>query len=159
MLRYFCSPFYVHSALHPILDQLERAAQLKKSDPPEVKLDKLEALLSQGTSQVARAAALLAPLLSIPTGERYPVLDLAPERKKTLALEALLEQLARLAARPVLIILEDAHWIDPDLRRAVPADDRSHPAHAGPCADRVSARLQPALDRLSPRHVAVARRI
>jgi class 3 adenylate cyclase/tetratricopeptide (TPR) repeat protein len=113
VLRYFCSPFYVHSALHPILDQLERAAQLKKSDPPEVKLDKLEALLSRGTSQVARAAALLAPLLSIPTGERYPQLDVTPERKKTLALEALLEQLAGLAARPVLIILEDAHWIDP----------------------------------------------
>jgi class 3 adenylate cyclase len=112
VLRYFCSPFYVHSALHPVLDQLERAAQLKKSDPPEVKLDKLEALLSQGTSQVARAAALLAPLLSIPTGERYPELDIAPERKKTLALEALLEQLAALATRPVLIILEDAHWID-----------------------------------------------
>jgi tetratricopeptide (TPR) repeat protein len=113
VLRYFCSPFYVHSALHPILDQLERAANLKKSDPPEVKLDKLEALLSQGTDRVARAAALLAPLLSIPTGERYPELDIAPERKKTLALEALLEQLAGLAARPVLIILEDAHWIDP----------------------------------------------
>jgi class 3 adenylate cyclase/tetratricopeptide (TPR) repeat protein len=113
VLRYFCSPFYVHSALHPILDQLERAAQLKKSDPPEVKLDKLEALLSQGTSRVARAAAVLAPLLSIPTGERYPELEVAPERKKTLALEALLEQLAALASRPVLIILEDAHWIDP----------------------------------------------
>jgi tetratricopeptide (TPR) repeat protein len=103
----------VHSALHPVLDQLERAAHLKKSDPPEVKLDKLEALLSQGTDRVARAAALLAPLLSIPTGERYPDLDLAPERKKALALEALLEQLAGLAAQPVLIILEDAHWIDP----------------------------------------------
>ena len=48
VLRYFCSPFYVHSALHPILDQLERAANLKKSDPPEVKLDKLEALLQPG---------------------------------------------------------------------------------------------------------------
>src|SRR5919106_4923212 len=113
VLRYFCSPFYVHSARHPIVDQLERAAQLKKSDPPEIKLDKLEALLSQGTSEVARAASLLAPLLSIPTGERYPPLELTPERKKTLALEALLEQLAGLASQPVLIILEDAHWIDP----------------------------------------------
>ena len=112
VLRYFCSPFYVHSALHPVLDQLERAAHLKKSDPPEVKLDKLEALLRQGTDRVSRAAALLAPLLSIPTGERYPDLDVAPERKKILALEALLEQLAGLATRPVLVILEDAHWID-----------------------------------------------
>ena len=113
MLRYYCSPFYVHSALHPVLDQLERAADLKKSDSPEVKLDKLEALLSQGCREVARAAALLAPLLSIPTGQRYPPLEVAPERKKALMLEALLEQLAGLAAQPLLILLEDAHWIDP----------------------------------------------
>ena len=113
VLRYYCSPFYVHSALHPVVDQLERAADLKKSDPPDVKLDKLEALLRRGSAQVIRAASLLAPLLSIPTGERYPPLDLAPERKKALMLEALLEQLAGLAAQPVLILLEDAHWIDP----------------------------------------------
>ena len=113
VLRYYCSPFYVHSALHPVLDHLERAAALKKSDPPEVKLDKLEALLGQGSAEVTRAATLLAPLLSIPTGARYPPLDLAPERKKALMLEALLEQLAGLAKRPVLILLEDAHWIDP----------------------------------------------
>ena len=113
VLRYYCSPFYVHSALHPILDQLERAAALKKSDSAEAKLDKLEALLGQGSVEVTRAATLLAPLLSIPTGGRYPPLDLAPERKKALMLEALLEQLAGLATRPVLIMLEDAHWIDP----------------------------------------------
>ena len=113
VLRYYCSPFYVHTALHPILDQLERAADLKKSDSAEVKLDKLEALLSQGSREVARAAALLAPLLSIPTGHRYPPLEVAPERKKALMLDALLEQLAGLAARPLLILLEDAHWIDP----------------------------------------------
>jgi class 3 adenylate cyclase/tetratricopeptide (TPR) repeat protein len=113
VLRYYCSPFYVHTALHPVLDQLERAADLKKSDSAEVKLDKLEALLSQGCAEVTRSAALLAPLLSIPTGHRYPPLEVAPERKKVLMLEALLEQLAGLAARPLLILLEDAHWIDP----------------------------------------------
>ncbi|HSA81866.1 MAG TPA: adenylate/guanylate cyclase domain-containing protein, partial [Geminicoccaceae bacterium] len=113
VLRYYCSPFYVHTALHPVLDQLERAADLKKSDSAEAKLDKLEALLSLGAGKVARAAALLAPLLSIPTGHRYPPLEVAPERKKALMLEALLEQLAGLAARPLLILLEDAHWIDP----------------------------------------------
>jgi class 3 adenylate cyclase len=113
VLRYYCSPFYVHTALHPILDQLERAADLKKSDSADVKLDKLEALLSRACRGASRAAALLAPLLSIPTAQRYPPLDVAPERKKALMLEALLEQLAGLATRPLLILLEDAHWIDP----------------------------------------------
>ena len=68
---------------------------------------------ARGPPRSPAPPTLLAPLLSIPTGGRYPPLDLAPERKKALMLEALLEQLAGLAARPVLIILEDAHWIDP----------------------------------------------
>ncbi|MCE3250315.1 MAG: adenylate cyclase [Geminicoccaceae bacterium] len=79
VLRYYCSPFYVHTALHPILDQLERAADLKKSDSAEEKLDKLEALLSRGCRGASRAAALLAPLLSmfqliIERIQRLPVL-------------------------------------------------------------------------------------
>src|SRR6185436_3852476 len=44
-LRYFCSPYYVNSALHPVTKQLERAAGLHRDDSTDTKLDKLEALL------------------------------------------------------------------------------------------------------------------
>ena len=153
VLRYYCSPFYVHSALHPVLDQLERAADLKKTDSPEVKLDKLEALLSQGCRRghPRRRRCWRRCCRSRPAS-RYPPLEVAPERKKALMLEALLEQLAGLATRPLLILLEDAHWIDPDLDRAVPADHRAHPAPAGPGDHRLPAELRAALDRLSARH-------
>ena len=132
VLHYFCSPFYVHSALHPILDQLERAAAAEEERPARG-----QAGQARGAAQPGHQPRSPAPppcsrrCCRFPPASAIPQLDLAPERKKTLALEALLEQLAGLAARPVLIILEDAHWIDPDLRRAVPADHRSHPAHAG----------------------------
>ena len=47
-------------------------------------------------------------------GERYPALELTPQRQKELTLEALLDQLAALAAeQPVLVVHEDVHWIDP----------------------------------------------
>ena len=34
-LRYFCSPFHQNTAFHPILDQIERAAGLRRDDPAE----------------------------------------------------------------------------------------------------------------------------
>jgi len=113
-LQYFCSPFYSSSALYPVLDQIERAADFRRQDSPTTKLEKLEALLAQGTAQPAEAAALLAPLLSIPTEGRYPPLDLTPQQHRAKVFSVFLDQLRGLASRdPVLMIFEDAHWIDP----------------------------------------------
>src|SRR5271166_3252955 len=39
-LRYFCSPYHQDSALHPVIEQLERAAGFARDDRPEAKLDK-----------------------------------------------------------------------------------------------------------------------
>jgi len=113
-LRYQCSPYYTNSALYPSISQLEYAARFASDDPPQHKLDKLEALLGQSTEAVQEVAPLFAALLSIPTGDRYPPLDMTPQRQKEMTLETLVDQLVGLAARqPVLFILEDAHWIDP----------------------------------------------
>jgi hypothetical protein len=50
-------------------------------------------------------------MISLPNDGRYPTLELAPQQP---TLEALTAQLAALAqAKPVLMIFEDAHWIDP----------------------------------------------
>jgi len=40
-LRYYCSPQHTDSALHPIIGQMERAAEVVHCDPAQVKLDKL----------------------------------------------------------------------------------------------------------------------
>jgi predicted ATPase len=57
---------------------------------------------------------IIANLLSIPTGERYPALDLTPKKYKEKCLRALLAQIAgRAAGRPILICYEDLHWSDP----------------------------------------------
>ncbi len=77
LLRYQCSPYHTNSALRPIIDQLERAARFKAIDTSEQRLDKLEALLALGTSQVRAVAPLFAALLSIPFGDRYPSIALS----------------------------------------------------------------------------------
>jgi class 3 adenylate cyclase len=112
-LRYFCSPQHADSALYPIIGQMERAAGLTYDDTPGAKLDKLDAMLKQ-TATSAQDAALFAGMLSLLNDGRHPVLDLAPEQRRLGTLEALTAQLAGLARQnPVLMILEDVHWIDP----------------------------------------------
>jgi predicted ATPase len=112
-LRYFCSPQRADSALHPIIGQMERAAGVAFDDTPQAKLDKLDAVLAP-TSTSPRDAALFAEMLSLPNDGRYPALELAPEQRRQRTLEALTSQLAGLARqRPVLMIFEDAQWIDP----------------------------------------------
>jgi class 3 adenylate cyclase/predicted ATPase len=112
-LRYFCSPQHTDSALYPIIGQMERAAGLTHDDTPRARLDKFDAVLGQ-TSTSIEDAALIGEMLSLPNDGRYPALDLTPERRRQRTLEALTSQLAGLASQqPVLMIVEDAHWIDP----------------------------------------------
>jgi predicted ATPase/class 3 adenylate cyclase len=112
-LRYFCSPQHTDSAFYPVIGQMERAAGPAHDDTPQAKLDRLDAVLAQ-TSTSIQDAALFAEMLSLPNDGRYPVLDLAPQQRRQRTLEALTSQLAELARRqPVLMIVEDAHWVDP----------------------------------------------
>ena len=112
-LRYFCSPQHTDSAFYPIIGQMERAAGLGYDDKPQAKLDKLGAVLAQ-TSTSLEDAALFAEMLSLPNDGRYPALALSPQQRRQRTLEALTAQVAGLASQqPVLMIFEDAHWIDP----------------------------------------------
>jgi class 3 adenylate cyclase/predicted ATPase len=115
-LRYFCSPYYRDSALFPFIDQLGRASGFAHDDPPAVKLEKLEALLARAAPP-EEDVAFLADLMSLPAVERHPLPNLSPQRKKERTLEALIRQLDGLARQqPVVMVFEDAHWIDPTSR-------------------------------------------
>src|ERR1700686_4241536 len=112
-LRYFCSPQHTDSAFYPIIGQMERAARRAHDDAPQERLDKLDTLLVQ-TSTSTEDAALFAEMLSLPNDGRYPALELSPEQRRQRTLDALTSQLAGLARQqPVLMIFEDAHWVDP----------------------------------------------
>ena len=112
-IRYQCSPYHTNSAFYPIIYQLEQAAQFERNDTPEQKLDKLEALLALPTEYVGDVAPLLAAFLSLPL-DRYPPLDLSPQMQKEHTIRVLTEHMIALShQRPVLMIFEDVHWVDP----------------------------------------------
>ena len=113
-LSHYCSPYHTNSALHPVIGMLERAARLERDTPPQEQLAKLEAALSQASNRLDEVVPLVGALLGVPTGDRYPALTMTPEVQKRRTMQALVDQLAALAAeQPVLALYEDAHWIDP----------------------------------------------
>ena len=110
-LRYFCSPHHQDSALYPFIAQLERAAGFARDDSAARRLAKLEALIAL-IAPGGEEFALIAELLSLPNAAAE--LTLSPQRKRERLFEALLQQFDALArARPVLMVFEDAQWLDP----------------------------------------------
>ena len=116
-VRCFCSPHHQDSAFYPSIAQLERAVGFRREDTVDQRLDKLEQVVALAANDVGEAVSLLADLLSVPTGDRYPALDLTPQKRKEKTLRALVAQVEGLAAHhPVLLLFEDVHWSDPTTR-------------------------------------------
>jgi class 3 adenylate cyclase/predicted ATPase len=113
-LSHYCSPYHTNSALYPVIDLLERAARLDRQETADAQLARLETVLGRANDRPDGALPLLAALLGVPIGGRYPPPTMSPEMQKRRTLQALVDQLAALAAQqPVLALYEDVHWIDP----------------------------------------------
>jgi predicted ATPase len=116
-VSYHCSPHHLHSALYPFIAQLERAVGFSPADAAETRLGKLKSFLCEIVADPGEVAVLFADLLGIPIGTRSAVAAMSPLQKKWLLFRTFLAQLETLASRgPVLMMLEDAHWLDPTSR-------------------------------------------
>jgi class 3 adenylate cyclase/tetratricopeptide (TPR) repeat protein len=112
-LHYQCSPFHLNSPLHPFIEEIESSAGFAREDAPVQRFEKLEAALADLVPHMEDALPLFAALLSLPAG-RYPPLQLSPQKQKEKTLEALIDRVRALTRRgPVMIAIEDIHWIDP----------------------------------------------
>jgi class 3 adenylate cyclase/tetratricopeptide (TPR) repeat protein len=117
VLRCQCSPQHQDSMLHPVLEQLQRGARAGRAATPAADVERLASLLGAGAATGDAAVGLLAELLALPAARRAQEPEADARRRRELLLEALLGCLERLAAgRPLLLVAEDAHWIDPTSR-------------------------------------------
>jgi len=118
--RYQCLSYYTNSILHPIRQHFERVAGFLPDDDDRARIDKLELALAESVRNNPESVSLMAAMLSIDIGDRYPPLNLTPQTQKELILRDLVEQIIGLAKkRPVLMIFEDTHWIDPTSQQAL----------------------------------------
>jgi class 3 adenylate cyclase/predicted ATPase len=108
-VSYQCSPYHTDSPLHPAIQQLTFAAGIRLDDSNDEKLDRLEAVLVGEKGD----RPLLGAVLGLDTEARYGKINMTPQQQRVRTQQALVSQLISLARdRPVLFVLEDAHWID-----------------------------------------------
>jgi len=113
------SPYFADEALHPVTAALARAAALAEADAPAARRARLLAWLAPAGLDT-EAADLLADALSLPVPEASPVRRLPPPRRQSRTVEALVSLALALAARrPLLLVVEDAHWLDPSTHELV----------------------------------------
>jgi class 3 adenylate cyclase/tetratricopeptide (TPR) repeat protein len=112
-MSFHCSPQHSNSPYYPIISRIEQWAGFAHSDHAERKIIKFESFFRKTTTD-QEAFALVADLLSLPAGQRPRSRDLSSEQHKERTIEALLAPLVNLSKRrPLLVVFEDLHWIDP----------------------------------------------
>ena len=109
-----CSPYHTNTALHPVIHCLQQAVALTREDNACTQREKLGTFANCIGIDNQTTVSLLAELLSIPGDAQHPLLTMSSDKRKDMTLEALVQQLRRMAAHcPTLFIVEDAHWLDP----------------------------------------------
>ena len=107
------SPYYSDSALFPVIKHMSRAAHFATADSAAVRIEKLRAAFAPRVASDAAALPLLAELLSIPADGLAPPPSLTPAQRKAATIALLVDEIVRLGkTEPVLLVLEDAHWVD-----------------------------------------------
>ena len=109
-ITFQCSPYHAESAFYPIIHQMQYAAGFTGDDVGAERLEKLQALAGVTPDNVP----LLATMLGIEPNAGYSVPEMTPVQLRSRTMEALAETLVSQAShKPVLVVFEDLHWIDP----------------------------------------------
>ncbi|MGE4528913.1 MAG: AAA family ATPase, partial [Rhodospirillaceae bacterium] len=111
-----CLPEFAQTPFHPAAALLKSRLAAAPGDTPETLFRKLADYLASRFPHIdlGEAAPLFAGMLSLPVAPPYrvPGISLQAQREKVMGF--LIEQVRSVAAgAPVLLVVEDLHWIDP----------------------------------------------
>ena len=107
------APYFQNTPFYPITDMLQQGLAQRDNESDEAKLHQLEKDLELAGLKPPEAVPLIAPMLNLAVGERYPPLTLSPEQKRKRLLTTLARWLFGAArAQPIVMAVEDLHWFD-----------------------------------------------
>ena len=113
VIEWRCSQHFQNSELHPVSDYLERFLGIGHDPLPTARFDRLARHLEDYDLCRPEFLALFAKLLFLPPDERYSGTGLTPAREREETFRALGQWLhAYSGKRPILLVVEDLHWID-----------------------------------------------
>jgi tetratricopeptide (TPR) repeat protein len=103
--------FFQSTPFYPVTELIR---QLTDGGPAADPIVQLESTLGGVGLNPGEAIPLLAPLLNLPASQKYPLSTTSPEQQRRRLLATLVEWLLRTARdRPLVVVIEDLHWIDP----------------------------------------------
>ncbi|MFL9936903.1 adenylate/guanylate cyclase domain-containing protein [Paraburkholderia sp. RL18-103-BIB-C] len=114
VVSFHCSSYYRDSPFWPVIQRLQRAFDLDPKALTASDVERLEAGLGALGVDVEETILVLTTLLGIPTAERYPAIDASSPSFKRRTLDVLVAMIEKKThLQPVLVVVEDVHWIDP----------------------------------------------
>ena len=123
-------PYHVNTYLYPLISRFEDAAEFEHGDSNELRLDKLESLIRRSNNDFENVMPAFANLLGLQADDKWPAPKLDPEEKKQWIFNALINNMFSLAkTRPLLIKIEDVHWIDPTTLELMSRMVKALPGH------------------------------
>nr|WP_240482064.1 AAA family ATPase [Ruegeria marisrubri] len=115
VVRLNCSPYFNRSAFLPVIDRISQDAKLQPDDDEGAVVKKVRSLLvARQNFDVETSLPVYAALVSPSAPEAKDVTSLPPQEQRDLTTQVLVDAIrARASVRPVLLVVEDAHWLDP----------------------------------------------
>ncbi len=113
----FCSPFYHNSALHPMIDLIERAIEAEDVSSLPDRGAALRRVLHAADLADDMTFTLIGSLVGLGAEHERALQNLAPDQRKRRTLDALIAWLHADALKtPLVLVAEDLHWIDASTR-------------------------------------------
>nr|WP_321254745.1 adenylate/guanylate cyclase domain-containing protein [uncultured Ruegeria sp.] len=115
VIRLNCSPYLTSSPFHPVTQRISQDADVEPDFDDNLILDHVRKMLEgrkglDWEKVLPVFAALVAPRSAL----AREVLDLTPQEQRDLTIQTLIHAVqVRSNVRPVILCVEDAHWIDP----------------------------------------------
>ena len=106
------APFFASTPFHAVTQMLNQGLGWRGDETPEERVNRLERALEATKLKTAEAVPLIAEMLNLPIPDKYPPLNLVPEQKRKRLLAALSEWVFS-ANQPLVLVVEDLHWVDP----------------------------------------------
>jgi class 3 adenylate cyclase/tetratricopeptide (TPR) repeat protein len=113
-LPLFCTSHHSNSAFWPVLDWFRRILRYGAPFRPQAGAVPLDRIVGPLDLDMAETMPILEAFLDLPGDERYPPADPAAPSFRRQLIDVLVKMMGAMARRrPLLLAVEDAHWIDP----------------------------------------------
>ncbi len=117
IIYFQCSPYYVQTALYPIVQYLTHRAGILVADTPENSYQKLRKTLISSGETVESNIGVISQMMGLGQKHHPDEYEMPAQQRRVRLLDAILGILLRLSEQnPLLVLIEDTHWIDPTSR-------------------------------------------